>query len=33
VLGFSATEKLGLAEVLQALWELTGEGESSVDPH
>ena len=32
VLGFSATEKLGLAEVLEAVWELTGVTNRSVDP-
>jgi GTP-binding protein len=32
VLGFSATEKLGLAEVLDAVWELTGMRDTSVDP-
>lgn len=32
VLGFSATEKLGLAEVLEAVWELTGVRDTSVDP-
>jgi GTP-binding protein len=31
VLGFSATEKLGLTEVLLALWELTAHSDSSVD--
>ena len=31
VLGFSATEKLGLTEVLLALWELSADGDSSVD--
>ncbi len=32
VLGFSATEKLGLTEVLEAVWELTGMRDTSVDP-
>jgi GTP-binding protein len=32
VLGFSATEKLGLTEVLLALWELSDTTDSSVDP-
>ncbi len=32
VLGFSATEKLGLIEVLEAVWELTGMPDTSVDP-
>ncbi len=32
VLGFSATEKLGLSEVLDAVWELTGMRDTSVDP-
>jgi GTP-binding protein len=32
VLGFSATEKLGLGEVLEAVWELTSMGDTSVDP-
>jgi GTP-binding protein len=32
VLGFSATEKLGLTEVLEAMWELTGKPDTSVDP-
>ena len=32
VLGFSATEKLGLTEVLEAKWELTGKPDTSVDP-
>jgi GTP-binding protein len=32
VLGFSATEKLGLTEVLEAVWELTGMPDTSVDP-
>ena len=32
VLGFSATEKLGLTEVLEAVWELTGVRDTSVDP-
>ncbi len=32
VLGFSATEKLGLIEVLEAVWELTGMPNTSVDP-
>jgi GTP-binding protein len=32
VVGFSATEKLGLSEVLDAVWELTGMGDTSVDP-
>ena len=31
VLGFSATEKLGLTEVLLAVWELTADGDGSVD--
>ena len=31
VLGFSATEKLGLTEVLEAVWELTGKRHTSVD--
>jgi GTP-binding protein len=31
VLGFSATEKLGLTEVLDAVWELTGMPDTSVD--
>jgi GTP-binding protein len=32
VLGFSATEKLGLSEVLEAMWELTCTPDTSVDP-
>ena len=32
VLGFSATEKLGLSEVFDAVWELTGMRDTSVDP-
>ena len=32
VIGFSATEKLGLSEVLDAVWELTGMPDTSVDP-
>jgi len=32
VLGFSATEKLGLSEVLEAMWELTCMPDTSVDP-
>jgi GTP-binding protein len=32
VLGFSATEKLGLSEVYEAVWELTGMPDTSVDP-
>ena len=32
VLGFSATEKLGLTEVWEAVWELTGMRDTSVDP-
>jgi len=32
VLGFSATEKLGLGEVLEAMWELTCMPDTSVDP-
>jgi len=32
VLGFSATEKLGVTEVLEAVWELTGARDTSVDP-
>ena len=32
VLGFSATEKLGVTEVLEAVWELTGMRDTSVDP-
>jgi GTP-binding protein len=32
VLGFSATEKLGLTEVLESVWELTGMPDTSVDP-
>lgn len=31
VLGFSATEKLGLSEVFEAVWELTGMRDTSVD--
>jgi GTP-binding protein len=32
VLGFSATEKLGLSEVFDAVWELTSMRDTSVDP-
>jgi GTP-binding protein len=32
VLGFSATEKLGLSEVLEAMWELACMPDTSVDP-